>query len=171
MLKPRRRVSSSSNRKWLGGFTLVELLVTLVILSILASVALPYAELTVRREKEFELRRQLREMRAAIDAFHEDWLAGRISKTDGAASDDGYPKKLEVLVAGVDRGQANGGKRRYLRAIPDDPLAPSVAAETHWMLRGYQDDADALTWGGRDVYDIRSTSEGTAIDGTRYKDW
>jgi general secretion pathway protein G len=164
-------VSSSSKHTRLAGFTLVELLVTLVILSILASVALPYAEITVRREKEFELRRELREIRTAIDAFHEDWLAGRISRTDRAASDDGYPKTLEVLVAGVDRGQANGGKRRYLRSIPADPLQPAVVGAAPWALLGYQDDPDALNWGGKDVYDIHSLSEGTAVDGTMYRDW
>lgn len=165
-------MSSSSKHERLAGFTLVELLVTLVILSILASVALPYAELTVRREKEFELRRELREIRAAIDAFHDDWVAGRISRTDRAASDDGYPKTLEVLVAGVDRGQANGGKRRYLRSIPRDPFSqPGVRAADPWMLRGYQDEMDSLNWGGKDVYDIRSLSGATAIDGTMYKDW
>lgn len=155
-----------------AGFTLIELLVTLVILSILASIALPYAELTVRREKESELRRVLREVRTAIDTFHNDWLAGRISKTDGSASADGYPKKLEVLVNGVDRGQAFGGKHRYMRAVPKNPFSPAtMPQDEQWILRGYQDEPGALSWNGRDVYDIHTSVEGMAIDGTQYRNW
>lgn len=154
------------------GFTLVELLVTLVIISILASVAMPYAELTVRREKEIELRRNLREIRNAIDAYHEDWAAGRISRTVSGTSADGYPKTLEVLVDGVDRGIALGGKHRYLRSIPKNPLSDATAQYSeHWKLRGYQDETDAQSWGGRDVYDVHSVHGGAAIDGTDYRSW
>src|SRR5881397_88811 len=92
------RGSSSNSR----GLTLVELLVALAILSILAAAALPYAEVTVRREKELELRRALRDVRTAIDAFYEDSKSGKVSKTSGAASEDGYPKTLQVLVDGAD---------------------------------------------------------------------
>src|SRR5512142_888345 len=112
----------SSDRKSVSGLTLIELLVTLAILSILAAAALPYAELTVRRDKELELRRSLREVRTAIDAFHDDWVAGRITHTDDTASADGYPKTLQVLVQGVDTGRAAGSKRRYLRRIPRAPF-------------------------------------------------
>ncbi len=133
-----------------GGLTLIELLVTLVILSILASAAIPFAELTVRRDREQDLRRALREVRTAIDNFHDDWVAGRISKLTDAASEDGYPKTLHVLVDGVDTGQEKGGEQ--------------------WVVRGYQDDPGA-SWNGTDVYDIRSASDRIAIDGTRYKDW
>lgn len=155
-----------------AGFTLIELLVTLVILAILAGAAVPYAEMTVRRGKELELRRALRETRSAIDAFHDDWLAGRITKTTSAASDDGYPRTLRVLVNGVDTALAKGGKRRYLRRIPRDPFAdPSAAPEQQWVLRGYQDESDALTWNGHDVYDLHSASAERAIDGTVYRDW
>jgi general secretion pathway protein G len=162
------RASSSSNR----GLTLIELLVTLVILSILAAAALPYAEMTIRREKELELRRALRDVRNAIDAFHDDWKTGKISKTSDAASDDGYPKTLQALIDGAEAADAKGGKRKYLRSIPRDPLAdPSKPTNEQWMLRGYQDETDSITWGGKDVYDIRSGSEATALDGSRYKDW
>lgn len=156
------------------GLTLVELLVTLVILSILAAAALPYAEVTLRREKEIELRRSLRDIRTAIDAFREDWLAGRISKvsSDSIVSDDGYPKTLQVLVEGVDSGEAKNRKRKYLRRVPRDPFANALQPSAeHWKLRAYQDAVDSSIWSGRDVYDVHSMSGETAIDGTRYSDW
>ncbi len=163
-----QRAWSSSSR----GLTLVELLVTLVILSILALAALPYAEVTVRREKELELRRALRDVRTAIDAFNEDWKSGRVSRTSTAGSEDGYPKSLQVLVDGADAGDAKGSKRKYLRRIPRDPFAdPARPPAEQWILRSYQDEADSIVWGGRDVYDIRSASDGAALDGTSYKDW
>ncbi|MDT3706335.1 MAG: type II secretion system protein [Thiobacillus sp.] len=164
---------SSSNRAGARGLSLIELLVTLVIVSILAAAALPYAEATVRREKELELRRALRDIRSAIDQFHDDWQAGRMAKSTDGASDDGYPHTLRVLVEGVDKGDAKGGKRRYLRRIPHDPLAadPKLDPELQWVLRGYQDETDAIVWGRKDVYDLKSGSEATALDGTRYRDW
>lgn len=163
---------SSGKRARARGLSLIELLVTLVIVSILAAAALPYAETTIRREKELELRRALRDVRGAIDRFNDDWQAGRIPKSAEGASEDGYPRTLGVLVDGVDSGDARGGKRRYLRRIPRDPMAASTLdPEQHWVLRGYQDDRDAIVWGEKDVYDIRSGSEATALDGTRYRDW
>lgn len=160
--------ASSSN----SGLTLVELLVTLVILSILAVAALPYAEVTVRREKELELKRALRDVRSAIDAFHDDWKTGKISKTSDAVSDDGYPKTLQALVDGVEAGGAKGGKRKFLRRIPRDPFADHAKTTAEqWVLRGYQDESDSIVWSGRDVYDVRSAAESTALDGTKYKDW
>jgi general secretion pathway protein G len=146
--------------------------VTLVILSILAAAAVPYAELTVRRDKEMELRRTLRQVRTAIDAFHEDWRTGGISKTGDGVSDDGFPKTLKVLVEGVEAGDAKGGVRKYLRRIPRDPFGDaSKDPEEQWSIRGYQDEADANSWNRIDVFDIRTTSEGTAIDGTAYETW
>jgi general secretion pathway protein G len=166
-------VWSSSNYRRGRGLTLIELLVTLAILSILAAMALPYAELTVQRDRELELRSSLREVRTAIDAFHDDWVAGRITHTDDTASADGYPKTLQVLVEGVETGRAAGGKRRYLRRVPRDPFAASQTEEraSQWVIRGYQDEPDALTWNEKDVYDVHSASNETAIDGTHYKDW
>jgi general secretion pathway protein G len=168
MRRSGRRASWSSSR----GLTLVELLVTLAILSILAAAALPYAEVTVRREKELELKRALRDVRSGIDAFYDDWKGGKISRTSTAASEDGYPKTLQVLVEGADAGDAKGSKRRYLRRIPRDPFADAAQPPAEqWILRGYQDAPDSIVWGGRDVYDIRSASDNTALDGSKYKEW
>lgn len=166
------RVFLSGKARQERGLTLMELMVTLVILSILAAAALPYAEITVRRDKELELRRALRDIRSAIDVFHEDWLTGRIPKTNDGASEDGYPKTLQILMDGLDLGQANASKKKYLRRVPRDPFASQgKATADQWVLRGYQDERDSSIWNGKDVYDVRSASEDQAIDGTRYKDW
>ncbi|MBI3560338.1 MAG: type II secretion system protein [Gammaproteobacteria bacterium] len=154
------------------GLTLIELLVTLTILSILAAAAMPYVEMTVTRSKELELRRALREVRTAIDRYHEDWLSGKISKTSSSASDDGYPRSLLMLVDGVESAEAKGGKRRYLRRIPRDPFASAdKPVEEQWLIRGYQDEIDAVVSSGNDVYDIHTYSERTALDGTLYREW
>ncbi len=172
MRKFGRRALSSNRKSSHVGLTLIELLVALVILSILAAAALPYAELTVRRDKELELRRALRDIRSAIDAFHDDWVAGKISKAAEGASEDGYPKTLQVLVDGMDLGKAKDTKRKYIRRIPRDPFTdPSKTSEQQWVLRGYQDGRDSFSWGSKDVYDVRCASDAQAIDGSRYKDW
>ena len=154
------------------GLTLIELLVTLFILSVLASVVLPYAEVTIRREKEIELRQALRDVRNAIDDFHEDWRAGLMPEYESVASEDGYPTSLDILVSGIIVKGEIDRKKRYLRRIPRDPLADSeIPPENQWLLRAYQDDDDAISWDGQDVYDIRSASQLTAINGTLYEDW
>jgi general secretion pathway protein G len=150
----------------------VELLVVLVVLSILAAVALPYAETTVRRERELALRRALRDIRSALDRVHADWEAERISRAAGQLSADGWPRTLDALVQGVDTGDAARTRRWYLRRIPRDPFAdPQVPPAQQWALRGYRDAPDAASWGGEDVYDVHSRSDRTALDGTRYADW
>lgn len=153
-----------------AGFTLIELLVTLTILSILAAVALPFAEVTMVRTKELELHTALREVRTAIDNFHEDWKNGKISKNNVKASEDGFPVTLQVLVEGVESNDAKSKVRRYLRRIPRDPFSEKDDAK-YWVVRGYQDEFDSSIWGGKDVYDIRSESERTALDGTKYRNW
>ena len=160
-----------SNRRQ-RGLTLLELLVTLTILSIMAAMALPYAEMTITRGKEMELRRNLRDIRTAIDRFHEDWRYARITRTHDDVSDDGYPRTLDVLVNGIERAGAKGDKAYYLRRIPKDPFAADgLAATDHWRLRGYQDAPDSDIWNSTDVYDVYSKSERTAINGSQYREW
>ena len=146
------------------GFSLVELLVACVVLSILAGVTFPTVKYTRKRMKEIELRAQLREMRAAIDEFKRYSDAGFLPVEFGT---DGYPKDLETLVEGVDVIGQIDKKARFLRRIGVDPML----GEDKWGLRSYQDDPDATSWGGENVYDVYSLSEGTGLNGIPYSKW
>ncbi|MDH5232575.1 MAG: type II secretion system GspH family protein [Gammaproteobacteria bacterium] len=168
-LKPLVLLSGRSSTR---GFTLIELLVTLTIVSVLSLITLPFAEMTVTRTKELELKQALRQMRTAIDQFHDDVKSGRISKLNDKVSVNGFPKELSVLVQGLPTNNAQGSQRRYLRRVPLNPFArASDSLDKHWMLRGYQDPADALFWNGEDVYDIQAITDRVAIDGSQYKRW
>lgn len=167
---PRRKPRRGS-----AGYSLIEMLVVLLIVSVLAAMAAPVTAKRVARDKEFALRASLREVRTAIDRFHADWQdakgAGGFAK---AASPDGYPISFQVLVDGVDAGDAAGRKRRYLRTLPRNPFLPSsVPIEDHWHLLAYQDDpkSKGRRQGGKDIYDLRSAKEGGALDGTRIEEW
>ena len=150
------------------GYSFVELLVVATILLILASAILPLAKVTMQRQREAEVRRSLRELRTAIDNFKDAVDAGLIGSTDVRAGSEGYPPDLETLVEGVSVvNDASGRKLKFLRRIPIDPLT----GETEWGLRAYQDRPDSTTWGGQNVYDVFTTANGTALDGTRYRDW
>lgn len=165
-----------------AGVTLIELLVTLAIMMILASVAYPLHRISSTRSKEIELRQQLRVMRAAIDTFKVEWnregdtllgalcVKNRLSCKD-VAGPHGYPKSLEVLLGAELTGQEATVKRikvrRYLRSIPVDPLT----GKKTWRLRCYQDPPTADSWCGTDVYDLSTLSEETALDGTKYRTW
>ena len=159
----RRRVQSSA------GFTFVELLVVAAILATLAAVALPLVQVTAQRQREVELRRNLREMRDAIDRFKDAVDSGAIPQTELKPNNEGYPPDLETLVEGVEvANDATGRKLRFgLRRIPIDPMTNS----TDWGLRSYQDKPDATSWGRQNVFDVYSKSDATALNGTRYKDW
>jgi general secretion pathway protein G len=151
-----------------SGFTFIELLVVSTILIILASAAMPLARVTVQRQREAELRRALRDMRTAIDRYKDAVDMGLIGGTDVRAGSEGYPPDLETLVEGVSVvNDASGRKLKFLRRVPIDPMTNS----TDWGRRSYQDRPDATSWGGQNVYDVYSKSGGTALDGTKYRDW
>lgn len=150
------------------GYTFVELLVVTTIILILASAVQPLARVTMQRQKEVELRRVLREMRDAIDNFKDAVDLGNIPSTELKPGSEGYPPDLETLVEGVTAANdATGRKLKFLRRIPVDPMTGT----TEWGLRSYQDSADSTRWGGQNVYDVYSTSEGTALNGTKYNEW
>jgi general secretion pathway protein G len=151
-----------------GGYTFVELVVVGTMLLILASAILPLAKVTIQRQREVELHRALREMRVAIDRYKDAADQGLIGSTDLKAGAEGYPPDLETLVEGVRvANDASGRKLKFLRRIPIDPMTKS----TEWGMRSYQDDTDATSWGGQNVFDVFTKSTGTALDGTKYKDW
>lgn len=144
-----------------AGMTLIELVVATSILVVLTSMALPLARVTVERQKEHQLRVALDEIRAAIDRYKDAADRGLIQiQTDS----QGYPPDLDTLVNGVPMGTE---KIRFLRAIPKDPMTNSF----DWGLRSVQDDADSTSWGGQDVFDVYTTSPGTALDGTQFSKW
>jgi general secretion pathway protein G len=151
-----------------GGFTFVELLVVCTIIAILASAIMPLAKVTATRTREAELRRSLREMRTAIDKFKDAADAGLIAPMDIQAGSENYPPKLEVLVEGVTiNNDQTGRKLKFLRRIPIDPMTNS----TEWGMRSYSDRPESTSWGGSNVYDVYTKSDGKALDGTKYKEW
>jgi len=156
-----------------SGLTLIELVVTVAILSILASLIVPLTQMTARRVKEIELRRNLRIVRTAIDDFKKTYDRAVDEKKILASADkSGYPETLQQLVDGYDFGGLVSYKKKFLRKIPVDPFnPPKPGEEPKWTLRSYKDDADSTIWGGEDVYDIHSLSTETAIDGTKYNEW
>ena len=146
------------------GFTLIELIVTVTILAVLVGMALPLTRNTIKREREAELHSALREMRLAIDKFYDASMKGQIQQTlDGG----GYPLKLQDLVDGVPMIGQVDKKLKFLRRIPKDPMTNSE----EWGMRSYQDDPKVNSWGGQNVFDVYSKSEGTAMDGTKYSEW
>lgn len=147
-----------------SGYTMVELVLVTTLLVTLAAVALPASKYTVRRAKEMELRQGLRSMRNAIDEFKRYSDAGLIPVELGT---DGYPGELEVLVEGVDLVGQIDKQVRFLRRIPRDPMT----GEYEWGMRSYQDDFDSTSWGGENVFDVYSLSEGVGLNKVPYKEW
>jgi general secretion pathway protein G len=153
-----------------AGFTLIELVITVAIISILASVALPLNELVVQRSKEQDLRRSLREIREAIDTYKQASDDGRIQKRVG---ESGYPRKLDDLVKGVEDQKSPKKERiHFLRRIPRDPLSadPGLAADETWGKRSYASPPDDPK-DGDDVFDVYSRAAGTGINGRPYREW
>jgi general secretion pathway protein G len=151
------KVRRSSQR----GMTLIELIVAISIMMILTTAVLPVARLTIRREREKELRRDLWEMRDAIDRYKDAADRGLFQIKLGT---EGYPPDLDTLVKGVDIG---GKKVRFLRRIPTDPMT----GKTEWGQRSMQDDPKSTSWGGQNVFDVYTQSQDTALDGTKYIEW
>jgi general secretion pathway protein G len=144
-----------------AGLTLIELIIVVAMVAILASAVLPLAKLEVKRRKEQELRQDLWEMRKAIDDYKDAADKGGIQTK---ADSNNYPPDLETLVNGVD---IQDHHVRFLRAIPTDPMTKS----TDWGLRSNQDEADSDSFGGQNVYDVYTKSQGTGLDGTKYDTW
>lgn len=150
------------------GYTFIELLVVSAIVMLLASAVMPLARVTATRQREAELRRSLREMRTAIDRYKDAADAQQIASLEIKVGSEGYPADLQVLVDGVAvQNDATGRKLKFLRRVPVDPMTHS----TDWGKRSYQDEPDASRWGGQNVFDVYTKFEGTALDGTKYRDW
>ncbi len=143
------------------GFTLIELIVATSILIILTGMAVPLLRSTIQRERERELRYDLWQMRDAIDRYKDAADRGAFQTKVGS---ENYPPDLETLVTGVDVG---GKKLKFLRKIPIDPMT----GQAEWGMRSMQDDATSDSWGGQNVFDVYSKSQGTALDDSKYKDW
>lgn len=155
--RTQRRPSAKPER----GFTLIELIIASAIVVVLSTMAVPLARLTIQRQKERQLRIALWDLRDAIDRYKDAADRGGFqTKVDS----QNYPPDLETLVKGVD---VQGKKVRFLRKIPVDPMTGT----TEWGLRSMQDDPDSDSWGGQSVFDVYTKSQGTALDGTKYKDW
>jgi general secretion pathway protein G len=165
-----------------SGVTLLELLVTITILMIVASVAMPISKMVSKRTREIELRQQLRMVRAAIDLFKAEWnregdnLLGTLCSKNKLTCKEvtgvtGYPKSWDVLLdvelTGDQAAVKGATHRRYLRKLPVDP----ITNKNDWKLRCYEDAPDASGWCGDDIYDLSSVSADTALDGSKYKDW
>lgn len=144
------------------GVTLIELIVVITILLILMGAAVPVMKVSVKRQKEVELRRDLWEMRNAIDRYKD---AADRNMFQIKLGSEGYPPDLDTLVNGVE--VAGGKKLRFLRRVPVDPMT----GNKDWGLRSMQDDPQSDSWGGQNVFDVYTKSDGTALDGTKYKDW
>jgi general secretion pathway protein G len=154
----RRRLSPTA------GMTLLELIIACAILMVLSSMALPVFRYTVIRQKESELRYDLRTMKDAIDRYKD--LADQ-HKFRTEVGSENYPPDLDTLVKGVQLGAGDDKRLRFLRKVPVDPMT----GRADWGLRSISDDPDSTSWGGKNVFDVYSKSSGTALDGTKYSDW
>lgn len=162
---PHRRVSPKRMIRR-SGFTIIELIIVIAIISTLAVVAIPMMETSVKREREIVLKRSLREIRTALDEYRDFVIKNKIQHDEETY---GYPEDLEILVKGIEyRDKKNKAKiRRFMRKIPVDPMTGSA----EWGLRAYQDKRNSTHWGGDNIWDVYSKSEKKALNGTYYKEW
>ena len=158
------RRSPSIRHRTPAGFTLAELVTVAAVMAVLALVSLPVAKFTLKRSREADLRLALRQMRNAIDEYKRYSDAGLLPVDLGT---EGYPKKLEVLVEGVDMVGQVDKKLKFLRRIPVDPMT----GKDEWGLRSFQDNFDSTSWGGEDVYDVYSLSQGVGLNDVPYRKW
>jgi len=162
MVRSASRFPSPVSRE--RGFTVVELAVVAAMIAILTAMIVPVTRYTLKRQDEIELRYQLRLMRDAIDKYKQYSDLGLIPVQIGS---EGFPPDLKTLIEGVTLvGQLNK-KQKFLRRVPIDPMTK----KDEWGMRSFQDDPDSFAWGGQNVYDVFSLSDGRGIDGTNYKDW
>lgn len=150
------------------GLTFIELVSATAIVLVLAGMAIPVASTLIRRQKELELRRALREIRAAIDRFQADVeripsMRAKLNRVN----EEGYPEKLEWLYEGFDIGDAKGTRLKYLRRLPRDPMT----GKADWLTRSSRDRPDSMFTDGINIFDVHSRSQAVALDGTRYADW
>lgn len=163
--KPARlEPANRERRRSESGVTLLELIIATSILLVLASAALPVVRFSVQRKKEAQLHKALRDIRNAIDSY-KDYADRNLIRVE--VGSEGYPPDLETLVKPIQIGAGSDRKVRFLRRIPVDPMT----GRTEWNLQSVQDDPDSTSWGGKNVFDVHSKSQGTALDGTRYSDW
>jgi general secretion pathway protein G len=157
-----RREKGSVRYPWQRGVTLMEMIVVITILLVLMGAAVPVVRISVKRQRETDLRRSLWEMRAAIDKYKD---AADKNAFQQKLDSNGYPPDLDTLVNGVEI--AGGKKLRFLRRVPVDPMT----GNKEWGMRSMQDDPTSDSWGGQNVFDVYSKSNGTGLNGTKYKDW
>jgi general secretion pathway protein G len=157
------------------GVTFIELIVVIAIMGILASTAMPLSRMTIKRAKEIELRSNLRNLRSAIDAFKKDCNEKKLATLEGycKAERDNYPESLEQLLEPLKLAGAVDKTRKYLRRIPRDSMTALESPDNpnNWGLRSYSDEPDSMEWGGGNVYDVYSKSEGISLDGSKYNTW
>jgi general secretion pathway protein G len=159
---PVHRTASSQ-----AGFSYLEMAAVAAIMMILASAVLPMARIARQRQKEIELRRELRGLRTAIDRYKQGVTDGKIGGTDVKLGSEGYPPDLQTLVEGVSQVGRLDFKLKFLRRIPSDPMT----GKQEWGLRCYQDAPEERSWCGQNVWDVYSKSESVALDGSKYRDW
>ena len=159
-----------NNSQRRSGFTLLELIIVITILSVLTAAAVPMVRNSVKREREADLRLSLRQLRQAIDHYQEYAYGKQNAIPLEWKTPTFYPKELKILVEGFIPANTvglTGNRVRFMRRMPIDPMT----GNSDWGLRSYKDAPDSTSWGGDDVYDVYSKSDGTALNGTKYKDW